>query len=47
MHLGSPYIEGEEEYSKCKMYKVIMLMTEMMEIGEMKFRWVWVMKLKL
>ena len=42
MHLGSPYIEGEEEYSKCKMYKVIMLMTEMMEIGEMKFRWVWV-----
>jgi len=22
MHLGSPYIKGEEEYSKCEMYKV-------------------------
>ena len=38
MHLGSPYIEGEEEYSKCKMYKVIVLMVEMLmvEMGGMK-----------
>ena len=25
MHLGSPYKKGEEEYSKCEMYKVLLL----------------------
>ena len=30
MHLGSPYVEGEEEHSKCEMYQVISLMKMMM-----------------
>lgn len=43
MHLGSPYKEGEEEYSKCEMYKVIMLMVEMVMLRW----WNWVeMKLE-
>ena len=43
MHLGSPPNKGEEGYSKCEMYKVIMLMVEMVMLRW----WNWVeMKLE-
>ena len=53
MHLGSPYIKGEEEYSKCEMYKVIILMMEVMmmrgwwSLVEMKLDGFWLGEMEL